>query len=151
MVAHDGVRFIKLVLLMPNQASIVGQHHERNKLLLKSGYVDTAQERGAVIILVDAMDQVAVVHNDKQGSTRLWEQQMEVQGLPIKATNAPKFVFLNEHAKEGGAKPEEEREDEYADLYKAMDVHDLTGKELIYMKRFEQMGFWRKKFTNEES
>ena len=65
LVAHDGVRFIKLVLLMPNQSSIVGQLHERNKLLLKSGYVDTAQERGAVIILVDAMDQLAVVHNDK--------------------------------------------------------------------------------------
>ena len=27
-----------------------------------------------------------------------------------------------------------------------MDIHDLTGKELIYIKRFEQLGFWRKKF-----
>ena len=75
---------------------------------------------------------------------------MEVQGLPIKTTNAPKFVFLNEHAKGTTAKPEEKQEDEYADLYKAMDVHDLTGKELIYMKRFEQLGFWRKKFADKE-
>ena len=38
LVAHDGVRFIKLVLLMPNQVSIVKDLRERNKFLLKSGW-----------------------------------------------------------------------------------------------------------------
>ena len=80
----------------------------------------------------------------------LKEQQNAIQGLPIKYTNAPKFVFLNDHAKETGEKMEEEQEDEFADLYKAMDVHDLTGRELIYIKRYEQHGMRRKKFTNAE-
>lgn len=31
-----------------------------------------------------------------------------------------------------------------------MDVHELTGQELIYIKRFEQLGVWRKKFVNNE-
>jgi hypothetical protein len=150
LVAHDGVRFIKLVLLMPNQVSIVKDLRERNKFLLKSGYVDSAQERGAIVILVDGMDQLAMVHNDKAGSQRLTEQQNEIQGLPIKYTNAPKFVFLNDQCKESGAKQEPEKEDEFADLYKAMGVHELTGKELIYIKRFESLGFWRKKFPVEE-
>jgi hypothetical protein len=78
LVAHDGVRFIKLVLLMPNQVSIVKDLRERNKFLLKSGYVDSAQERGAIVILVDGMDQLAMVHNDKAGSQRLIEQQNEI-------------------------------------------------------------------------
>lgn len=78
LVAHDGVRFIKLVLLMPNQISIVKDLRERNKFLLKSGYVDSAQERGAIVILVDGMDQLAMVHNDKAGSQRLIEQQNEI-------------------------------------------------------------------------
>jgi hypothetical protein len=70
--------------------------------------------------------------------------------LPIKYTNAPKFVFLNDQCKESGPKREPEQEDEFADLYKAMGVHELAGKELIYIKRFEQLGFWRKKFPIEE-
>ena len=102
LIAHDGVRFIKLVLLMPNQSSIMKNLHERNKFLLKSGYVDSTTERGTVVILVDGMDQLAMVHNDRSGSERLTEQQKEIQGLPIKYTNAPKFVFLNDQCKESG-------------------------------------------------
>jgi len=150
LIAHDGVRFIKLVLLMPNQSSIVKDLHERNKFLLKSGYVDNTTERGSIVILVDGMDQLAMVHNDRSGSARLTEQQKEIQGLPIKHTNAPKFVFLNDQCKETGEQLENEQEDEFADLYKAMDVHELTGQELIYIKRFEQLGVWRKKFINNE-
>jgi len=56
LIAHDGVRFIKLVLLMPNQISLVQDLHERNKFLLKSGYVDNKTEKGSIIILVDGMD-----------------------------------------------------------------------------------------------
>ena len=29
-----------------------------------------------------------------------------------------------------------------------MDIHDLTGRELIFIKRFEQHGIKRKKFIN---
>ena len=78
------------------------------------------------------------------------EQQNQIQGLPIKYSNAPKFVFLNDNAKESGEKMEEEQEDEFSDLYKAMDVHDLTGRELIYIKRYEHLGIRRKKFANAE-
>ena len=63
-----------------------------------------------------------------------------MQGLPIKYTNAPRFVFLNEHAKESGEKKEQEQQDEFADLYKKFDVHDLTGQELVYIKRLEAIG-----------
>ena len=130
---------------MPNQGSITEKLFERNKFVLKNGYVDTFTEKGSIIILVDGMDQLGIVHNDIS-SQKLIEQQNEIQGLPIKYTNAPKFVFLNDQCKESGEKQEVEREDEFGDLYKAMDIHDLTGKELIYIKRFEQVGVWRKKF-----
>ena len=57
-----------------------------------------------------------MIHCDKD-SQKLRETQQEVQGLPIKYTNAPRFVFLNEHAKESGEKQEEETQDEFADIY----------------------------------
>lgn len=69
-----------------------------------------------------------------------------MRGLPIKYTSAPKFIFLNEDAGEEGSKQEEEQEDEYVDLYQKFNVPDLVGHERTYIKRFEQMGFWRKKF-----
>ena len=91
-----------------------------------------------------------MVHNDKKGSQRLTENQNDVHGLPLKKTNAPRFVFLNDKAGAREEVAEEIPEDEFSDLYKAMDVHDLTGQELIFIKRCEQMGFMRKKFSNEE-
>lgn len=148
LIAHDGVRFIKLILLMPNQLSIVQNLHERNKFFLKSGYVDDKAEKGAVVILVDGMDQLAIVHNDRKGSQRLKAEQNPIQGLPVKRTKAPKFGFLNDKSEISGQDRFEEQEDEFADLYKAFDIHDLTGQELIYTKRWEQLGFWRKKFDN---
>ena len=134
---------------MKNQASIVKDLHEKNKFLLKSGYVDSTTEKGNTIILVDGMDQLAMVHNDKR-APKLTEQQTDVHGLPLKKTNAPKFVFLNDKAGKREEVVEEIPEDEFSDLYKAMDVPDLSGQEIIYIKRCEQMGFWRKKFTQEE-
>jgi hypothetical protein len=44
---------------------------------------------------------------------------------------------LNDQCIESGEKQEVENEDEFGDLYKAMDIHELTGKELIYIKRLE--------------
>lgn len=41
---------------MPNQASITEKLHERNKFILKNGYVDSFTDKGSIIILVDAMD-----------------------------------------------------------------------------------------------
>ena len=73
-----------------------------------------------------------------------------MHGLPLKKTNAPKFVFLNDKAGKQEEVVDEMPEDEFADLYKAMDVPDLTGQELIFIKRCEQMGFYRKKFSAEE-
>ena len=56
MIAHDGVRFLKLVLLMKGAVTMVKDLQESNKFLLKSGYVDTTSERGTIMILVDGMD-----------------------------------------------------------------------------------------------
>ena len=56
LMAHDGVRFIKVLLLMPNQSQIIKKLHTRNKYFLKSGYVDTSSERGTIIIQVDGHD-----------------------------------------------------------------------------------------------
>ncbi len=49
-------------------------------------------------------------------------------------------MFLNEDAGEAGEKSQKEQEDEFA---------DLTSSERTFIKRFEQLGFWRKKFANE--
>jgi len=74
LIAHDGVRFLKLVLLMANQAQLVKELRVRNKLLLKSGYVDSTSDRSCTMILIDSMDQLEVVFSDKKGSERLTEQ-----------------------------------------------------------------------------
>ena len=71
--------------------------------------------------------------------------------MPLKKTMAPKFRFLNtqrDKSDKRGLQEEEKLEDEFADIYKEMDILDLTGQELIYIKRQEQLGFFRKKFEN---
>jgi hypothetical protein len=40
---------------------------------LKSSYIDSTSEKGSIIILIDGMDQLAIVHNDKKGSAKLKE------------------------------------------------------------------------------
>ncbi len=87
-----------------------------------------------------------MLYTDKY-SPKLTEGYNEIKGLPIKYTKAPKFIFLGDNADEEGSKQQEEQEDEFADLYKQFNVPDLIGSERTYIKRFEQMGFWRKKFN----
>jgi hypothetical protein len=36
-----------------------------------------------------------------------------------------------------------------ADLFKKMDIPDLTAGERAYINRFQQLGFWRKKFNEQ--
>ena len=80
------------------------------------------------------------------------ESHFDIKGLPIKYTSAPKFKFLNEKSKTGdhnqqySEQLEEEVEDELADLFRKFDVPDLSSHERCYLQRFQQMGFWRKKF-----
>ena len=62
---------------------------------------------------------------------------MEVKGLSIKNTGAPKFVFLNERGTRAeNIKEDTMQEDEFADLYKKFDVPDLSGQERAYINRF---------------
>ena len=76
---------------------------------------------------------------------------MDIKGLSIKNTGAPKFVFLNERGtRADNVKAEAEQEDEYADLFKRFDVPDLSAHERTYINRFQQLGFWRKKFADSE-
>ena len=72
---------------------------------------------------------------------------MDIKGLPIRQTGAPKFVFLNEKgSRQNHIEPTEDVEDEHADLFLKFDVPDLTAHERTYINRFQQIGFWRKKF-----
>ena len=73
---------------------------------------------------------------------------MDIKGLSIKYTGAPRFVFLNEKGtKSETIQAEAEQEDEYDDLFKKFDVVDLSAQERTYINRFQQLGFWRKKFV----
>jgi len=74
LIVHDGVRFLKLVLLMPNQVDLIKKLYSRNKLLLKSGYVDSSSDRSSSLLLVDSMDQIEVLYSDKK-SEKLTEVQ----------------------------------------------------------------------------
>ena len=63
---------------------------------------------------------------------------MDIKGLSIKNTGAPKFVFLNERGtRADNVKAEAEQEDEYADLFKKFDVPDLSAHERTYINRFQ--------------
>ena len=62
---------------------------------------------------------------------------MDIKGLSIKNTGAPKFVSLNERGtRADNVKAEAEQEDEYADLFKKFDVPDLSAHERTYINRF---------------
>lgn len=45
--------------------------------------------------VVDSPDQIIQLYSDKK-SAKLSEEFQLMQGLPIKYTSAPRFVFLNE-------------------------------------------------------
>ena len=75
---------------------------------------------------------------------------MDIKGLPIRNTGAPKFVFLNDKgSKNAKIDPVIEIEDEFADIFQKFDVPDLAVHERTYINRFQQIGFWRKKFPIE--
>ena len=62
---------------------------------------------------------------------------MDIKGLPIKNTGAPRFVFLNDRGtKSDKVEQQEETLDEYADLFQKFDVMDLTAHERSYINRF---------------
>lgn len=49
------------------------------------------------MIMVDTKDQLELLYNDSnKDSEHLTETHNAIQGLPIKYTNAPKFVFLSD-------------------------------------------------------
>ena len=82
---------------------------------------------GTTQFLIDHEDQMQQVYNDNR-SPRLGPSQMDIKGLSIKYTGAPRFVFLNEKgSKSETIQAEEEQEDEYADLFKKFDVVDLSA------------------------
>lgn len=141
--AHDGKRFIKIILLFDNQSPFVNNINEVNKFCLYDAFLSPLE---ASTFVLDYQEQIAQIFNDRN-SPKLTEAYAEIKGLPIKYTNAPKFIFLNENATEEGEKIEEEQEDEFTDLYTKFNVPDLVSHERTYIKRFEQMGFWRKKFN----
>lgn len=97
LIAHDGVRFIKLVLLFNSQASFVGKLFETNKFFLKKG-VFISRPDGALTFLIDSLEQLVEFYMDRK-SAKLQESYFDIKGLPIKYTNAPKFKFINERSK----------------------------------------------------
>ena len=145
MIGHDGVRFIKLVLLFREQAPIVSKINEVNKFMLQAG-IYVSHVDGQTSFLIDRTDQINCIYNDKS-SPKLGESTMDIKGLPVRVTGAPKFVFLNDRgSKQDQIEPTVEIEDEYADLFQKFDVPDLAAHERTYINRFQQIGFWRKKF-----
>ena len=61
-------------------------------------------------------------------SPKLGPSSMDVKGLSIKYTGAPRFVFLNEKgSKSETIEAEEEQVDEFDDLFKKFDVPDMSG------------------------
>lgn len=131
--AHDGKRLIKVILLFPDQDQLVRGLFEVNKFCVYEAFMTPSEPNTFVI---DHPDQIVQLYIDKH-SPKLQEEYQMMQGLPIKYTNAPRFVFLNEQAVEEGEHQEQEQEDEFADIFKAFDVPDLTSSERTYIKRFE--------------
>lgn len=148
LIGHDGVRFIKLVLLFREQMPIVSKINEVNKFVLSAGvYVSRAD--GQSSFLIDSANQLTCIYNDRQ-SPKLNESTMDIKGLPVSQTGAPRFVFLNDKgSKNQEIEPVVEVDDEFADLFKKFDVPDLAPHERTYINRFQQIGFWRKKFETE--
>lgn len=63
---------------------------------------------------------------------------MDIKGLPVRATGAPKFVFLNERgSKNDKIEPVTETEDEFADLFQKFNVPDLAAHERTYINRWQ--------------
>ena len=72
-IAHDGVRFLKLVLMFENQVSIIKELNEINKFVLKDAYLDSTTEKGVVNVIIEQQQQLSKLFNDGK-SDRLKEQ-----------------------------------------------------------------------------
>ncbi len=64
MIGHDGVRFLKLVLLFRDHSSIVSKINETNKFKLAAG-IFVSKADGQTSFLIDTSDQISFVFNDK--------------------------------------------------------------------------------------
>ena len=64
LIGHDGVRFIKLVLMFKEQVPIVSKINESNKFMLSSG-IFVSRADGQTSLLVDRADQITCIYNDK--------------------------------------------------------------------------------------
>jgi hypothetical protein len=65
-VAHDGVRFVKLVLLFANQASFLSSIFESNKFTVAKGsYLSKADS--SFTFLIDKATEIQELWNDKRG------------------------------------------------------------------------------------
>ena len=135
LIGHDGVRFIKLVFLFKDCIQIVSKINENNKFMLTAG-IFVSRNDGQTSFLIDRADQIKCIFNDRN-SPKLSESTMDIKGLPIKATGAPRFVFLNDKGtRSEHIEPQVEIEDEHADLFQKFDVPDLTAHERTYINRF---------------
>ena len=76
LIAHDGVRFFKIVLLMENQSQIIKNIHTRNKFYLHSGYLDTASKR-ETLVMVDTHEQIEFLFSDA-ATDKLTENQHQI-------------------------------------------------------------------------
>ena len=56
-----------------------------------------SQNDGSNTFLVDREDQLLQLYNDKV-FPKLVMSTLEIKGLPVKYTSAPKFVFLNDRS-----------------------------------------------------
>ena len=93
LIAHDGVRFLKLVLMFGQQSGFIASLREKNKWLVKKGTSISRPDR-SVVLLVMAQSDLSEHWTDKK-SARLQESYFDIKGLPIKYTDAPKFKFIN--------------------------------------------------------
>lgn len=98
--AHDGKRLLKIILLFQDQENVVKGINEYNKFILYDAYMSPSEPNTFVI---DSAEQIVQLFNDKY-SPKVQEEFQLITGLPIKYTNAPRFVFLNEKAAEEGEK-----------------------------------------------
>lgn len=75
-----------------------------NKFTLHGAYLTPAEPNTFVI---DQPEQIVSLYTDRYSAPLKEEYQM-LQGLPIKYTSAPRFVFLNDRATEEGEHQEKE-------------------------------------------
>ena len=102
--AHDGKRLLKIILLFLDQGPFVRGLFEVNKFTLHGAYLTPAEPNTFVI---DQPEQIVSLYTDRYSAPLKEEYQM-LQGLPIKYTSAPRFVFLNDRATEEGEHQEKE-------------------------------------------